>query len=219
MPKNAKGEPRLKVGWWVALSLKPDRSLVAEFRRIKNDHRKAIKNTVARSVTGPSVMRVYKPGTREALLPVLARIDIDRLARIRSQEAFTRWYNSQLRQVAAAIEHRNHGNNRILPGAKWGHATKILSIFVRDLVLRSNYFSRKDARRIALYLHAPIDGIVMSRLRKLGVPLRFSKIKEINSATKFYRVQQMLSVAAEEVGVPRVWFDDNWGDRQIGQFT
>ena len=189
-------------------------ALLEEFRRIKTAHRKVIKSTLARSVTGPSVKRVYKPGTREALFPVLARIDVDRLAGIRSQQAFDRWYNSQLRRVAAAIERGNHGNGRILPGAKWGHATKILSIFVRDLVLRSDYFSRKNAQRIARYLHAPIDSIVMQRLRKLGIPLRFSKIKEINSATKFYRVQQMLSDAAGEVGVPRVWFDDNWGDRQ-----
>jgi len=44
--------------------------------------------------------------------------------------------------------------------------------------------------------------------------LRFSKIKEIDSRAKFYEAQKQLSSAADTAGIPRVWFDDNWGDRQ-----
>lgn len=186
-----------------------------EFRRLKADHRKAIRETTARSVTDPAVIRVYKPGTRQALIPVLAeQIDIDSLREIRSQEAYSQWYDVQLNAVARAIHRLNEGNTRILPGAKWGHATKILSIFVRDLVLKSDYFSPGDARRIARFLYVPIDSIVMKRLRNLGITLPFSKIKDIDSREKFYGVQETLAPAAKKAGVPRVWFDDNWGDRQ-----
>jgi hypothetical protein len=189
--------------------------LEKEFLRIKSAHRKALKNTASRSVLGPSVMRVYARGTRNALMPVLAEeIDIDALTAIRHQEAFSRWFDTQLGRVARAIRPLNSRNDRIAPGAKWGHASKILTLFVRDLVLRSRYFTDKDARKISRFLHAPIDSIVIKRLRKLRVHLPFSRIKDIDSRKKFYDVQESLASAARKAGIPRVWFDDNWGDRQ-----
>ncbi len=186
-----------------------------EFRRLKADHRKAIRITAARGVLGAAVMRVYRRGTRDALIPILTeKIHIDALSCIRDQEAFSRWYNTQLALVERAIKKRNKGNDRISPGVKWGHAAKVLNLFVRDLVLRSDYFSHKDSRRMSVFLYAPIDSIVMRRLRKLNVLLRFSKIKDIDTRTKFYEVQTTLSSSAAKARIPRVWFDDNWGDRQ-----
>lgn len=185
-----------------------------EFSRIKNSHREALKKTASRTVLGPSVMRVYSTGTRHALMPVLARIDIEVLATIPHQEAFSGWFDHHVDRLAQAIRRSNPNNNRISPGTKWGHATKILALFIRDLVLRSRYFSDQQARRITPFLHAPIDSIVIRRLKKLGVPLAFSRIKDIDSRAKFYDVQKQLSSAAKRAGIPRVWFDDNWGDRQ-----
>ncbi len=186
-----------------------------EFHRLKAEHRNALRNTAARAVTGPSVMRVYKSGTKEALMPILAdKIDIDALPHVRNQDAFSHWYDAQLVLVARAINQCNNGNTRISPGVKWGHSTKVLSLFVRDLVLKSDYFSHQQVRKIAGFLHAPIDSIVMRRLRKLNVSLPFSKIKDIDTRKKFYDVQTTLSFAAARAGIPRVWFDDNWGDRQ-----
>jgi hypothetical protein len=186
-----------------------------EFRRLRDDHHKAIRITAARGVLGAAVMRVYKRGTRAALMTILAeKINIDALSSIRDQKAFSRWYDTQLALVARGIKKLNKGNSRISPGVKWGHAAKVLSLFVRDLVLRSDYFSRKDVRRMVGFLHAPVDSIVIERFRELKVPLRFSRIKDIDSRSKFDEVQKALSSSASKAGVPRVWFDDNWGDRQ-----
>jgi hypothetical protein len=54
---------------------------------------------------------------------------------------------------------------------------------------------------------------VIRRLRKLGYAPPFRSIKEIDSSGKFYDVQNALGEAARSIGVPRVWFDDNWGQR------
>jgi hypothetical protein len=54
----------------------------------------------------------------------------------------------------------------------------------------------------------------MGRLRKLGMKLAFDRIREIDTAERFFGVQQQLGEAARKVDVPRVWFDDNWGDRE-----
>ena len=88
------------------------------------------------------------------------------------------------------------------------------ALLMRDMVLSSRLFSDAEADRIAPWLYTPIDSIVIKRLRKLGVDPGFNLIKDIDTAEKFYGVHDVLGQAAKKVGVPRVWFDDNWGDRQ-----
>lgn len=188
--------------------------LVDEFKRIKDSHREALKKTAARVVLGPSVMRVYSKGTRDALLPVLSNIAIDELLELQDQEHFSQWFDSHVHRLARVVARHNPNNARISLGIKWGHATKIMALFVRDLVLSSRYFSDADAKRLSYFLHVPVDGIIIGRLRKLGNRLPFDKIKDIDTRRKFYAVQETLAQAAAQCGVPRVWFDDNWGDRQ-----
>jgi hypothetical protein len=188
--------------------------LADEFCRIKRDHREAIKKTAARVVLGPSVMRVFAEGTRDKLLPQLPKIDIDTLLSIKTQAEFDDWFDGHLEQISRIVDGCNHGNQRIRPGFKWGHSSKILALFVRDLVLGSHYFPDAEAERISFLLHVPIDGVIIGRLRGQGVGLKFRKIKDIDTRKKFYGVQHILSEAATLHGIPRVWFDDNWGDRQ-----
>jgi hypothetical protein len=188
--------------------------LIDEFQRIKTSHRDALKKTAARVVLGPSVIRVFAPRTRDALLPVLAKIEIEAIRQIKTQEAFSAWFDENVKRVARIVSRTNRGNTRIAPGTKWGHSTKIVALFIRELVLRSRYFNDAEVERISPFLYVPIDGIVMKRLRKLNISLPFSKIREINTRRKFYEVQETLGRAAAECGAPMVWFDDNWGDRQ-----
>jgi len=111
-----------------------------------------------------------------------------------------RWFDIQLDRLARAIKPLNSRNHRIAPGEKWGHATKILTLFVRDLVLKSRYFHDKDAKRIPQFLHAPIDGIVIKRLRKLGVRLPFSKIKEHRYPKEILRCTGFTCLCRQEGG-------------------
>jgi hypothetical protein len=189
-------------------------ALTTEFCRIKESHRQAIRKTVARVVLGPSVMRVYAKGTRDALLPLLSRIEVDAVVRFRTQDQFSDWFDKHVGHIAKLIDQQNPRNSRIRPGIKWGHATKIMAIYIRDLVLSSRYFSDSDAARVSFFLHVPVDSVVIGRLKKLGSRQPFSKIKEIDTREKFYGVQEALTAAAQPLGIPRVWFDDNWGDRQ-----
>jgi hypothetical protein len=189
-------------------------SLNNEFRRIKGQHQEALKKTTARVVLGPSVMRVYAKGTRDALLPLLPTLDVDAITKFKSQEQFSKWFDSHVERIANIIDQHNPRNARIRPGFKWGHATKIMALYVRDLVLNSRYFSDTEAARVSPFLHVPIDSVVIGRLKKLGVRQPFTKIKEIDTREKFYAVQEALASAAKTQSIPRVWFDDNWGDRQ-----
>ncbi len=185
-----------------------------EYERIKANHQKALRRTAARVVLGASVVRVFRPGTKGDLLKALEAIDIEGLRGLTSHRQFTKWFETELHALAAAIRRKNRDNARINPGYKWGHATKILTLYVRDLVLSSRYFADGQVRRVSGWLYSPIDSVVIKRLRCLGLRLPFASIKQIDTRHKYYDVQEMLHRAAARVGVPRVWFDDNWGDHQ-----
>ena len=175
-------------------------------------HRHALRKRVAREVLGSSVIRVFAPKTKGDLLEALHRVPVDDLLKI-GKDGFRSWYETQLEHVAGKVRMRNSHNSRVLPGLKWGHSSKVLCLYLRGLVEHTHYFADSQAATIAHWLHAPIDGIVIRRLRKLGVTFSFRQIRAIDSPAKFYEVQDQLEQAAARAGVPRVWFDDIWADR------
>jgi hypothetical protein len=160
-------------------------------------------------ILGGSVLRVFSPGTAQYLRPVLEGLGLDALASLRDEGMFREWFEAALNGVAGAILLQNADNPKVQPGYKWGHGTKVLNLFLREVVVNSRYFSEADAKRLEYWLHVPVDGIIMARLRDLGFQPQYWAIKEL-TREDFYHIQQALGEAAAKVGVPRVWFDDIW---------
>ncbi len=183
-----------------------------EFARIAREHQSALKARVARGVLGSSVIRVFTKGTKPSLLPLLAALPAEDLRKLNAN-TFPRWYEHQLDRIVSIIAPLNASNRRVHPGLKWGHAAKVLSLFLRDIVLHTRFFDDGQVERISGWLYVPIDSVVIDRLGVLGIPLPFEKIREIDSAKKFHEVQDLLAREAVRAAVPRVWFDDNWADR------
>jgi len=190
-------------------------SLPAEYARIGQEHQKALRERAARSVLGASVIRVFKKKTKFPMMRHLAeKVDLDGLKVIKNQKAYRKWFKRELDRLAHVIRKNNKRNKRINPGYKWGHASKVLCLYVRDVVLCSRYFKDADAKRIEEWLYVPVDGIVIKKLKSLDVKLPFKKIREIATTRNFYLVQEkILGEAARKADVPRVWFDDVWGSR------
>lgn len=188
-------------------------NLEKEFLKIKAGHEKAIQNKTARIVVGPSVGRVFKRGTKNKIRPFLENINLAVMKNIRSQLQYKKWFEKQLHKLAAKIKEANPNNERIYPGYKWGHSTKILCLFMNDIIIHRNFFDNITANRIIYFLYTPIDGIVMGRLNELAIKLDFCKIKEIDAPEKFYNVQNILTPYARRAGIPRIWFDDIWANR------
>ncbi len=184
-----------------------------EFERIAAGHRAAHRARAARVVLGPSVVRVFAAGTKPGLQARLEQIPVDDLLTIVDADGFRTWYEEQLQSVATEIRKRDAKRARILPGIKWGHSAKVLSLFLRDLVEQCRYFTDAESRAIVPWLHVPVDSLVMKRLRRCGVALPVQQIKEIATAKQFYAIQDCLEAAAQRAGIPRVWFDDNWAKR------
>jgi hypothetical protein len=82
------------------------------------------------------------------------------------------------------------------------------------MVLNRRYFTDKEVWRIQKWLYTPIDGVAMKAIRKVGEELQFNRIKDIDKR-KFYQLQKRLGEVAAKVGVPRIWFDDVWGIREL----
>ena len=190
-------------------------ALEGEYRRLAAAHRAATRWFTARSCIPASVTRVFAAGTKADLVPLLARLPVDELPGLADEAAYRAWFTRQLDFVAATILRLNPPAVRpgIHPGYRWGHATKVLALYVRDLVLFSRYYTDVEVEQIAPWLYCPVDSVVMKRLRELGERPGISQISGIDSPQRFWRIQDLLGAAAAAAGVPRVWFDDNWGDR------
>ncbi len=188
--------------------------LVEEYTRIAGLHAEVDRYFFARATLGSSVIRVFERKSKPVIMRALLKLDIRDLQPVRSEVAYRWVFEEQLEHLAQAIRRCNRNNNRIKPGLKWGHATKILCLFHRDMVVHSRYFNMPTADRLSRYLYAPIDNIVLERLVSLGSNPAVSGINGIDTKAKFYKIQSDLGSAAKKVKVPRVWFDDNWGDRQ-----
>jgi hypothetical protein len=189
--------------------------LDAEFRRIASDHRAAILKMTARSALPASVTRVFEAHTKDALVELLLTVPIDDLVEMADEATFATWYERQLGRVAACVLRLNPPELRpgVHPGYHWGHAAKVLALYVRDVVLYSRYFSDREVEQVSPLLYCPIDGVVLERLRRVGVRPGVTRIREIATREKFRALQDVLKAAAAEAGVPPVWFDDVWGDR------
>jgi hypothetical protein len=75
-------------------------NLSEEFERISNNHRWAIRVRAARATLGPSVIRVFKEGTKEHLISLLSAINVDQLLSIEGQEQFKEWFERELSDLA-----------------------------------------------------------------------------------------------------------------------
>ena len=190
-----------------------NRKLVDEYKRIKKNHLEAERHFFARINLPSSVIRVFNEGTKRYIHDVLLELDIKSLGHIRNQSEFKSYFEEQLELLSHIIYKTNKNNNRIMPGYKWGHSTKILCLYLRDFVIHSRQFNESTSNCLSYLLYTPIDNIIMKKLRQVGYKVPFKSIKEIDTPSKFYDVQEALYEASSIVRVPRVWFDDNWGQR------
>lgn len=194
--------------------MQTDCRLRKKYEDIGNKHRSSLLKISARSVLGSSVIRVFNGESKPILLNYLERIDINDLLRLKDETDYKSWFKNHLSKLSQEIKKTNPQNTSIYPGYKWGHATKILNLYIREVVEYKRYFRESEAAKIRKWLYVPIDSQVMKKIRALGYTLPFNKIKDIDTAKKFYDVQDLLGRAASAVNVPRIWFDDVWADRE-----
>jgi hypothetical protein len=101
--------------------------LEGEYRRIAAAHHLAIRKFTARSCIPASVTRVFNAGTKDALVPLLARLPVDDLPTLGGEPTFRQWFTRQLDPVAKTILRLNSPAARpgihpgYLPGRQHRH--------------------------------------------------------------------------------------------------
>ncbi len=188
--------------------------LVEKFAELKAKQRGDTATRIAKVVTGGSVIRVFNKDTTKDLVSALKQIKLDTFARCQNQVEFDRFFFRALDQIDAAILIRNEHNKRLGNGRKWGHASRILCLFLRDSVFYSRYFEGNVARRLQQFLYMPVDSKVIKHLRACGAPITPQKIKEIDSEEEFRRIQNLLALAAKRANAPRIIFDNVWSEEE-----
>ena len=103
---------------------------------------------LARTTLGASVLRVFAEGTRQDLTDAFVRIPVGELRDLSDEATFRPWFEHRLEATARAIARRNAKNARVQPGAKWGHGTKVLTIFLREMVAHSRFFRDDEVEKI-----------------------------------------------------------------------
>lgn len=188
-------------------------NLADEFRNIKKYHETNLIVIAAKVVLGSSVIRVFRKDTKEKLVKVLKQIEIDNLRKLNSQNEYDKWFKINLNRLANVIKKSNPKRikKNIYPGYKWGHAAKILNLFVREIVENRRYFTDKEVLKLRFYLYVPIDSKIITAISKTHDKLNVTKIKEIKSEKEFDKIQNILKIAASEAKCPAIWFDDFWG--------
>ncbi|WP_416761910.1 hypothetical protein ACNI65_06530 [Roseateles sp. So40a] len=197
----------------LTLDLTARSQLAKEFARLKRDHTKALQSNAARVILGSSVVRVFAKGSKADMLSLLSTISLASLRSVESEADFKQWFVEHTATLERCLAEKNANNERVHPGLRWGHCTKVLALFARQIVNSPGLFDQAALSKIEPWLYVPVDSIVMNRLRQCGVRPSFSRIKEISTAEEFFEVQNLLGEVASGAGVPRIWFDDNWGHR------
>ena len=190
--------------------------LVDKFEELGQNRKHGIQERQARVTLGASVMRVFAGGTDDKVRPVLGKIRLDGLPKMRGQQQYRRWFEKQLERVAKAIYSLNRTRSAVNPGYKWGHAAKILNLFMDGIVRQSRYFTDKEAKRIEPWLYVPLDSRVMGALNACDVDTP-TRIRKIASSKTFYRIQDEMGEAAACAGVSRILFDDVWASGDDGK--
>lgn len=107
----------------------------------------------------PSIGRVLASGGVEKFKGVAWRRVRD-LGRIRDRKTFDRWHHRFVVETSRAIKftaRRRH--------ISYGQAQKPVNVFLKVYVDWAGLPDRRTARRLAKFLHVPLDSIVMSRVR------------------------------------------------------
>lgn len=174
----------------------------------QENYKKAIKSRISKIILGSSVIRAFNKETKNDVLKSLLRIDVSKLYEISSIRGYDLWHNQKTASVYKALLKKNAKKfKKDLEGLKWGHATKILNLFMGHLLLYSPYFDNaKYIKRVYGYLHVPIDSKVFALLRQCGVDTP----KSIKSITKqdYNNIQEVLRTGASTHLIAPLLFDE-----------
>ena len=188
-------------------------SLLAKYKEIRNAHDDCLTQKSASVILGPSIMRVFKKNTKKRVEKTLQKINIDDVKKIlKSRIRFKKWFIAKSSKVNKVLQQTNMDSG----SKRWAHATKITSLYLRDLLYHCNKkLTRREYNCAERMFYVPLDKVVLKELNKLckkcdcGVKIP-KKMSELTEKKQFFHIQDCLHYHASRKGIPAIWFDDIW---------
>jgi len=191
-----------------------DNGLLKKYDTIKKEHSNIVMQKTAIIALGPSIIRMFKKKTKDNIVKVLQDISIDDVNKaLRSKKLFKKWFielSLEVNKVLKSHKDMDQGSKR------WAHATKITSLYLRDLLYRcSEKLTEKEYKHAEEMLYVPLDKIVLNSLskscNKCDCRAKFPKnMSELKTEGQFFYIQDYLHRHASKAGVPAIWYDDVW---------
>jgi hypothetical protein len=102
----------------------------------------------------------------------------------------------------------------------FGHAAKLMNLYVKELSSRSEVLGNTDSRHLLKHAHVPLDRIILDSFghdfpecaHKIGLA-KHPSIKSL-SQKKYNQIQDSIRAAARTVGLPSIAYDLCWAIRK-----
>ena len=185
-------------------------SLEAIYGELNNPlfYKRAVKKRIAKIILGSSVIRAFEKDSKPLLLNCLINLEVDTLATIKTESEYDKWHSRKITSIYNCLLKTNKRKfKKNLVGLKWGHATKVLNLYVGHLYYYSPYYGKlKRKFKAHLFFHIPLDSKVFAALKKCNVDVP-KNIKTINVVI-YKEIQNTLRKVAQKKRVDPLRFDE-----------
>ena|SRR5579859_2919690 len=177
------------------------------FREIKENRKSLTIRWVSRTFAGPNTFRMLPKGKAEKARQFLTEhvSDGQSLGAASNQPAYDRRH----RQIVARMQ-----KSCRLP---FGHAVKLLDLYVKELATRRGVISENLSKRIYRFAHVPVDRIILDNVRhdypEASKPLTLRKALKRMSLSEYEEIQAFLRDRANLSGSSVLDYDLRWADR------
>lgn len=102
----------------------------------------------------------------------------------------------------------------------FGHAAKLMNLYVKELLSRSEVLGNRASRHLLKYAHVPLDRIILDSFgddfpecaHEIGLA-KHPSIKSL-SEKKYNQIQDSIRTAAHREGLPAIAYDLCWAIRK-----
>jgi len=188
------------------------------FAKIKRNYRAFQLKYVSRAFATSSTLRMLRKwkhdDIRELMRTSLGNCRV--LYRSNSQPRFDRDLKSLIDSVRKKSRHFKRKQHRKIC---FGHAAKLVNLYIKALVSRRDVLNPRNANHIAKYAHVPLDRIVLKRVLQDFPELDSKKAIKRNMAIKdldeehYTVIQEKIRVSAHKVGMKPLDYDLWWAVR------
>ena len=115
--------------------------------RGEDTYKSFVVNRIIKIILGSSVIRAFSKGTKPLLMKGLKAIPINEIDQLTTQTEFDSWHKSQVGKIQTILVRGDKETARFGNGELYGHAAKVVNLYIGHLLLFSQYFKKVTINR------------------------------------------------------------------------